>query len=100
MQDIYDRYSEKGMKMVAINVIPEQDAMVSSWAERGGYSFPILVGANTERIFEDYRMTAAPLNYLLDSKGMIIARFEGYTPGDEKEIEAVIQEALKTSLES
>jgi len=80
--------------MVAINVIPEQDSMLPAWIERGDYTFPVLVGASTEKVFEDYRMTAAPLNFLLDSQGKILARYEGYSPGQEKEIEARIAQEI------
>ena len=95
MQKLYDQYSGQGMKMVAINVISEQDAMVPDWRDRNGFTFPILVGADSERIMGDYRMTAAPLNFLLDAEGKVLARFEGYSPGGEREIEKDILQALK-----
>ncbi len=95
MQKLYDQYSSQGMKMVAINVIPEQDDMVAPWQEKNGFTFPILVGSDSDSIMNDYRMTAAPLNFLLDSEGNILNRFEGYAPGGEKEIEKDIRQALK-----
>jgi glutathione peroxidase-family protein len=95
LQKLYDQYSGLGMKMVAINVISEQDGMVPDWRDRNGFTFPILVGTNSEEIMENYRMTAAPLNFLLDSEGKVLARFEGYSPGGEREIEKDIRQALK-----
>ncbi len=94
MQDIYRRYQDRGMAMVAINVVPEQDPLVPGWIEAGGYTFDVLVGASTEEIFRDYGMTGAPLTFLLDADGKILARWDGYQPGAETAVEERIQAAL------
>ncbi len=73
--------------MVAINIMPEQEHMIPEWAEEGGYTFPVLVGAETEDLFADYEMFAAPTTFLLDGQGRILARYDGYHPGDEEEVE-------------
>ena len=80
--------------MVAINVIPEQDGMVPGWRDRYGFTFPILVGTDSDKVMIDYRLSATPLNFLLDGEGKILARFEGYSPGAEKKIEESILQAL------
>ena len=95
MQKLYEQYSSQGFRMVAINVIPEQDAMVPAWAKRGGYTFPILVGANTGQIASTYQISGTPATFLLDGQGKVLARIDGYSPGQEKKIEQRIQAALK-----
>lgn len=80
--------------MVAINVVPDQNPLLSAWLREGGYSFDVLIGARTEQIFRDYGMSAAPLNFLLDSEGKILARYDGYRPGAEAEIEERVRVAL------
>ncbi len=86
--------------MVAINVIPEQDSMVPEWAKQGGYTFPILVGADTSQIASTYQITGTPVTFLLDSEGKILKRIDGFTPGQEKRIEQQIQSALQVSTET
>lgn len=95
MQRIYDRYRGKGMAMVAVNVVPEQDPLLPAWIRDGGYTFDVLVGARTEQIFRDYGMSAAPLNFLLDAEGKILERFDGYSPGAESAIEERILQVLE-----
>lgn len=83
--------------MVAINVIPEQDGMVPEWAKQGGYTFPILIGAETSQIASNYGITGTPVTFLLNSQGKILKRIDGFTPGQEKRIELQIQSALEGS---
>lgn len=83
--------------MVAINVIPDQDPMIPEWMKEGGYTFPVLVGASTEKISIDYRMTGAPLTFILDKEGKIVKRLDGFDPGQEVEIEETIRSLLGVS---
>lgn len=80
--------------MVAINVYSDQDGMVPEWRDEHGFTFPILVGADSEKVFSDYRLTSTPLNVLLDPNGKIVKRWEGYRPGAEADIEAAVRKAL------
>lgn len=86
--------------MVAVNVIPDQDPLVPEWLKEGGYTFPVLVGASTEKISIDYRMTGAPLTFILDSQGKIVKRFDGFDPGQEVEIEETVRSLLETPKET
>ncbi|UCF37227.1 MAG: hypothetical protein JSU96_20980 [Acidobacteriota bacterium] len=95
MQEILDIYGEHGLKMVAINILPEQDESVPAWKASKGFSFPVLVGAETDSIIEDYHLIATPLSFLLDGEGGIIHRWDGYYPGAEVEIEKSVREALR-----
>jgi peroxiredoxin len=93
-QRFHDTYSQRGLAVVAINVIPEQDSLVADWRAEKGFAFPVLVGADSGRLIEDYRLTATPLTFLIDSQGLVLARFDGYRPGQETEIEERIREEL------
>jgi peroxiredoxin len=93
-QGFYDKYRDQGLNVVAINVIPDQDGLVPSWRDNNGFTFPILIGAKTDALIENYRLTSTPLNFLLDEKGKVISRQEGYAPGSEARVESSIREAL------
>lgn len=93
-QEFYDEYREQGLSVVAVNVIPDQDHMVPQWRNKNAFTFPILVGASTDTLVKNYRLTATPLNFLLDAQGRIISRQEGYRPGLEDRIEAKIRDSL------
>ena len=93
-QKIYDRYKDKGLSMVWINILPDEEELVAGWAIKRHLNVPVLVGASQDSLERDYHVTATPTNYLLGEKGEVILRQSGYKPGDEKAIEAKIAQAL------
>jgi len=99
LQALFENYGDQGLKVVAVNVIPGQDGMLPQWVEEGGYTFPVLRGADTAEISAEYRMTTAPLTFLLDAEGKILERFEGYQPGREQDIETAVRHALGLAAE-
>ena len=80
--------------MVAINIIPEQEDLIEDWVEQHGYTFPILLGDDTDRLMEKYAFMGTPLNLLLDAWGGIALRSEGYPPGAEVKIEIQVRKEL------
>ena len=80
--------------MVAINIVPEQDSLVPRFVEDYGLTFPVLLGADANQVVEDYNLVATPLNLILDEKGEIAFRFDGYRAGIEDYLERQIQEQL------
>jgi peroxiredoxin len=94
LQKIYDKYREQGFSLVSINIVPDQSSMVAEWQTKHQYTFPALIGARLESMQKDYDLQMTPTHFLLDSKGKVILKQSGYTPGDEKSLEDSIQKAL------
>ena len=65
-----------------------------SWIKRQGVSFPVLLGADRERLGKKYNIRGTPINFILDEKGAVLFRFDGFGQGAEKVLEAQIREAL------
>ena len=82
------------MKMVAINIIPEQDELVPGWLEKHGYDFTVLLGAEQGEIMQRYAILATPTTFVLDSDGYIILRIDGAPPGSAERIDAAIEGEL------
>jgi len=93
-QKIYDKYKDKGLSMVWINILPEQEKLIASWLEEHHYNVPVLVGASMDSLSKDYQIKATPTNYLIDENGAVLYFKSGYKPGDEKSLEAKIAAAL------
>ena len=89
-QEFHEKYKEHGLQVIAVNIFPDQDDMLPEWKERLGIQFPILIGVDTDSLVEDYRLEATPLNFLLDSEGNIVKRFDQYFPGAEADVESAI----------
>ena len=96
-QKIYDKYKDKGLSMVWINILPEQEKLVAPWLDEHHFNVPVLLGKSLDSLAKDYRVKATPTNYLLGEKGEVIYYQTGYKPGDEKSLEAKIAAALNVA---
>ena len=92
IQKIYDGYKDRGLSMIWINIVPEENSLIKSWQATHGYTVPILLGGKS--VQNDYKLNETPTHYLLDARGKILSRHAGYKAGDEKELEREIQQAL------
>jgi thiol-disulfide isomerase/thioredoxin len=93
VQKIYDDANkDRGLNMVWINVIPDEQRLIADWRTSHGYTATILLGNRS--VADDYDLRMTPTHVLLDAKGKILWKQAGYKPGDEKEIDRRIQEAL------
>lgn len=93
-QKLYEKYKDKGLSVVWINVLPEQNKLISGWMEKHNLTIPVLIGASQASLQRNYNLIATPTNYLLDAKGAVLYYHSGYKPGDEKTLEAKIAAAL------
>jgi peroxiredoxin len=92
VQKMYDAYKGRGLSMIWINVIPDEDKLIAAWQSEHGYTVPILLGGRS--VQNDYKLVMTPTHYLLDSQGKVLSRRAGFKAGDEKGLEASIQQAL------
>lgn len=92
IQKIYDAYKDRGLSMVWINVVPEEEPLIAGWRTTHGYTVPVLLGGRS--VQNDYRLVMTPTHYLLDSRGKVLSKHAGYKAGDEKALERDILQAL------
>jgi thiol-disulfide isomerase/thioredoxin/Tfp pilus assembly protein PilF len=72
VQEALKRYGSEGFVVLAINIIPDQDAEVLPLLEAKGFDFiPLKVPTSTWPR-EQYSVNAAPMNFLLDAQGRLI----------------------------
>jgi thiol-disulfide isomerase/thioredoxin len=92
LQTIDNTYKERGLSVIWINVLPEENRMLAEYRAEHGLTAPILAASNS--VQRDYRLTMTPTHYLIDAKRNVLWKHAGYKPGDEVTIEKKIQEAL------
>jgi len=95
LQKLYDTYQSRGLSMVWVNAVPQEEKLIAKWRSDRGYTVPVLVGASVRSIDKDYRVVMTPTHYLLDAEGRILSTRGGFQPGDEKKLEESILDALK-----
>jgi peroxiredoxin len=88
-------YRDNGLRILAVSMDgPESMAEVRSRVSRYDFSFTVLLDVDSEvtRLYNPRR--AAPFNVLVDRSGTIAWTHEGYSAGDEVELERRIRDAL------
>ena len=93
IQKIYDGYKNRGLSMIWINIVPEENSLIKNWQATHGYTVPVLLGGKSAQ--NDYKLNETPTHYLLDARGKIVSKHSGYTAGDERILEREIQQALQ-----
>ena len=95
VQALYDTYRGQGLSMVWINVVPDEQKLIAPWLAKHGYTVPVLLGGRSTP--NDYKVRMTPTHYLLDGRGEILSKQDGFNPGDETRLEQQIQKALGPS---
>ncbi len=90
---LYETYKDRGLSVVWINVLPEENRLVAGWRAQHASSIPVLIGGRS--VQRDYKIEMTPTHFLLDSAGRVLSKKAGFSPGDEKTLEHEIQSALK-----
>ncbi len=94
IQKIYDKYKDRGLSAVWVNILPEEAGLIAGWQVAKNLTVPVLIGGSQESLQRDYRIDSTPLTYLLDENGRVLFREDGYKPGDEKTLQVKIEAAL------
>lgn len=91
---LHEEFADKGLTVLTINVdSPRSLAKVRSYVKSKGYSFEVLLDANSE-MMRLYHFKSIPQVFLLDGDGTIAYSQLGYAPGHEKKLVEEIEKIL------
>ncbi len=90
LEKIYQHYRARGLEVVAINT-EDQGPAIEAFRREFKPSFR-LARDPERKASGDYKVVATPTNVLIDARGNIIWRSEGFDP---KELQQVLDETLK-----
>jgi peroxiredoxin len=99
LQKIYAKYAPKGLVIVGINTDGVDAGMIKKqFADRAdlkaaGVTFALATDADF-KVIDAYALMGAPLNVMIDKKGVIKFRHEGYEDGDEAGYVKVLEKLL------
>lgn len=89
LQKFYARYKARGLEVIGINATDESPE-IQAFGHELKLSFPLARDAERQ-VSNAYSVVATPTNILIDSKGRIIWRSEGFDP---EGLKAVLDEVL------
>lgn len=72
VQEALKKYGPQGFVVLAINIIPDEDDQVLPLLKTKGFDFIALKVPNKNWARDQYKVNAAPLNFLLDEQGRMI----------------------------
>lgn len=94
-QRFQERYAGKGLAILAITVDgPDTAAHVQPFLKRYKYTFPVLFDTDSRVVALYNPRVVMPYTFLVDKNGTIRYAHQGYSPGDEKVLEAEILKLL------
>lgn len=93
MNELHSKYSEKGLRIVAISVDKERTD-VDTFLRKNPAQF-IIAFDSAGQIAKQYQIKGMPSSYLIGRNGQLIKIHRGFKNTDREQIERSIQEALK-----
>lgn len=93
LKKLYEKYRGFGFSLISINVRPSQNRQLTTWAQKGGYSHPIL-RTEDEEWRKVFRVDGTPVNCLLGDDNTMLKRYEGYSPRNLERIESAVRRML------
>lgn len=95
LQKLQDIYGPRGLQVLAVSTDgPDRQAAVSAFVGRYGYTMPMLLDTRSEVVALFDPQLTLPYTILLDRSGRIRFAHHGYSPGDERLVEAEIATLL------
>lgn len=95
LQSLYERYRAKGFVVLGVAMDDTSTSgAVASVARKDGLTFPVLLDAQSRAVSLFNPGKTAPYGLLIDRTGRIVEQRGGFTPGDERTLEAEIQKSL------
>lgn len=96
IKDYYEEWQEKyDVELVAISVDDARTAAkIPAMLQEKGWTYRVLVDSSKE-LQTAANIQAVPHTYVLDQSGNIVFEHNGYTPGDELELEEIFKELKK-----
>ncbi|HZO90993.1 MAG TPA: TlpA disulfide reductase family protein [Chthonomonadaceae bacterium] len=97
VEALYKKYKDRGLQVIGVSVDDSSTrAMVPQMRRELGMTYPIIFAEDIPDIADKYNSPSIPTLYVIDRKGQIRSRIEGYTPGDTS-LEEQVKELINQS---
>jgi peroxiredoxin len=95
LQKLYDQYRDAGLQVIAISIDDaSKQSQVKPFVKSYKYTYPVLLDTDSIVFKKFQTQPEIPLTLVIDKRGRIVRRFQGYKPGDEATLKAEITKLL------
>ncbi len=91
MRRLTEEYKSRGIVVLAINVLDQQEVVQKFVAEHGPFASDILLTLSDESVVRAFGVEQFPSTIIVDGTGRIVATFSGGDPSDDAGIEAALK---------
>ena len=94
MKPMFEKYKAKGLQIVSISIDDAKTvAKVPAMVKIKDFPYTILLDPNKD-VYNKFGISNAPELLVIDKNGKVLLHHQGYSPGDEKETQKLIEELL------
>lgn len=98
IQALAQVYAERGIQVLTINIDgPRNLPKVRPFMQRHKLELPVLLDPTNE-VLKQFHMAGVPATLVIASDGQVVYKHQGYRPGDEKKLQAKLDELLATEM--
>lgn len=95
LQKLHETYKDRGFTVLGVAMDgPETIAHVASFVQRYQLQYPVLLDEETKVVGIYNPKRTAPLSLLIDRSGRVARQRQGFSPGDERLLEADVVSLL------
>ena len=91
------KYAPRGFSVLSVALDQDRPDVIASFVRKLGVKHPVFLDPE-RKIADKYGVQSVPTVYLLEPRGEIVRYQEGYMPGDEKTLAAVIEALIARTL--
>jgi len=96
LQRLHETYADKGLKVISISLDPpDTEDQVSPLIARNRYTFPVCVDRQSEATQLLNNKGVLPYLVIFDRQGKVAKKKDGFTVGDQPELEALVKSLLE-----
>jgi cytochrome c biogenesis protein CcmG/thiol:disulfide interchange protein DsbE len=96
LDELYSKYSDKGLEVLAINVDgPETVSRVRPFVRQSGWGFPILLDSETKATALYNARKQMPCMHIFDADGRIVYTSTSFQPGQAGALKKKVRRLLK-----
>ena len=90
--DLNRRYGKQGLQVLGLSADEEGDRALDSFISEHKITYPVALAG--EAVIDDYGLRSVPTLYVIDKKGRVAEKFQGYNEAMEKSLETLIKKLL------
>lgn len=90
--DLNNRYNKQGLQILGLSLDEGSDKIVKAFIADKKINYPVAMA--NEEIYDDYGLRSLPTLFVVNKKGVIVEKYNGFNDEVAKSLEALIKKLL------